>query len=48
MICAELLVGANLDYGDPEMLLFSMARFFSFLPEGQRQAFLEDVGEKAS
>ena len=23
----------NLDHGDPEMLLFSMTRFFKFLPE---------------
>ena len=33
MICADFLAGANLDYGDPEMLLFSMTRFFKFLPE---------------
>jgi hypothetical protein len=24
MICADFLAGANLDHGDPEMLLFSM------------------------
>jgi hypothetical protein len=24
--------GANLDHGDPEMLLYSMTRFFKFLP----------------
>jgi hypothetical protein len=29
------------------MLLFSMTRFFKFLPGEQRQAFLEAVGEKA-
>jgi hypothetical protein len=28
MICADFLAGANPDYGDPEMLLFSMTRFF--------------------
>ena len=38
MICADFLAGANLDNGDPEMLLFSMTRFFRFLPEEQRQA----------
>ena len=48
MICADFLAGANLDNGDPETLLFSMTRFFKFLPEGQRQAFLEGFGEKAS
>src|ERR1700740_679867 len=48
MICADFLAGANLDHGDPEMLLFSMTRFFRFLPEEQRQAFLESLSEKAS
>jgi hypothetical protein len=48
MICADFLAGANLDHGDPETLLFSMTRFFRFLPEEQRQAFLEDLSEKAS
>ena len=48
MICADFLAGANLDRGDPEMLLFSMARFFKFLPEKQRQAFLGGLSEKAS
>ncbi len=48
MICADILAGANMDHGDPEMLLFSMTRFFKFLPEEQRQAFLEGLTEKAS
>ena len=48
MICADFLAGANLDHGDPEMLLFSMTRFFKFLPGEQRQAFLEGLSEKAS
>ncbi len=48
MICADFLAGANLDQGDPEMLRFAMTRFFKFLPEEQRQAFLGDVTEKAS
>jgi hypothetical protein len=48
MICADFLAGANLDHGDPEMLLFSMTRFFKFLPEEQRQAFLRGLSEKAS
>ena len=48
MICADFLAGANLDNGDPETLLFSMTRFFKFLPGEQRQAFLEALREKAS
>ena len=48
MICADFLAGANLDNGDPETLLFSMARFFKFLPGAQREAFLEGLNEKAS
>ena len=48
MICADFLAGANLDHGDPEMLLFSMTRFFKFLPEEQRKAFLGDLSETAS
>ena len=48
MICADFLAGANLAHGDPETLLFSMTRFFRFLPEEQRQTFLEGLSEKAS
>jgi hypothetical protein len=48
MICADFLAGANLDHGDPEMLLFSMTGFFRFLPSEQQQAFLEGLSEKAS
>jgi hypothetical protein len=47
MICADFLAGVNLDHGDPEMLLFSMTRFFRFLPEKQREAFLGALSEKA-
>ena len=35
MICADFPAGANLDNGDTETLLFSMTRFFKFLPEEQ-------------
>ena len=42
MICADFLAGANLDNGDPETLLFSMTRFFKFLPGEQQQAFLQE------
>jgi hypothetical protein len=48
MICADFVAGANLDHGDPEMLLFAMTRFFKFLPEAQRQQFLSCLDQKAS
>ena len=48
MICADFLAGANLDNGDPGTLLFSMSRFFKFLPEEQRQAFLGGLSQKES
>ena len=41
MICADFLAGASLDNGDPEMLLFSMTRFFKFLPFSSGRHFLE-------
>ncbi|PYX68515.1 MAG: hypothetical protein DMG72_22935 [Acidobacteria bacterium] len=47
MICADFLAGANLDAGNPEVLLQSISRFFKFLPGAQRQAFMVQV-EKAS
>ena len=48
MICADFLAGANLDNRDPEALLYSMTRFFKFLPEHQRQVFLMGLREEAS
>jgi hypothetical protein len=48
MICVDFLAGANLDHGDPEMLLFSVTRFFKFLPQEQRQQFLSRLDQKAS
>jgi hypothetical protein len=48
MICADFLTGANLDEQNPETLLYSMTRFFQFLPGEQQQAFLESLGERAS
>jgi hypothetical protein len=48
MICADFLAGANLDNGDPETLLFSMTRFFRFLPGELKQEFLEGLSERAS
>src|ERR1700674_4377127 len=48
MICADFLAGANLDKGDPELLLQSISRYYKFLPGEQQQAFLENLREKAS
>jgi hypothetical protein len=48
MICADFLAGANLDHGNPEILLLSMTRFFNLLPEQQKQTFLESLIERAS
>jgi hypothetical protein len=46
MMCANFLAGANLDNGDPKTLLFSMTRFFKFLPGEQRQAFFGGLSAK--
>jgi hypothetical protein len=46
MICADFLAGANIDSGNPEILLYSMTRFFKFLPGEQQQAFLRSLLEK--
>ena len=49
MICADFLAGANIDNGNPEVLLQSIFYFFKFLPTQQQQTFLEYLlHEKAS
>ena len=48
MICADFLAGANLDNGDPEILLHAIRQFFKFLPSEQRQEFLAQANQKAS
>jgi hypothetical protein len=48
MICEDFLAGANLENGDPEMLLCAMTRLFSILPGEQKQAFLGGLRETAS
>src|SRR5436305_7154261 len=47
MICADFLAGANLDSGQPEVLLHSLSRFFQFLPGEQRHAFVQLLHGKA-
>jgi hypothetical protein len=46
MICADFLAGANLNDGDPEVLLRALSCSFQFLPANQRQAFLESISEQ--
>src|SRR5205823_9490300 len=46
MICADFLAGANLNDGDPDVLLHALYRSFHFLPANQRQAFLQTIGEQ--
>jgi hypothetical protein len=48
MICADFLAGANLDTGDPDILLRSAVRFFTFLPRDHRRLFLDQVAESAA
>jgi hypothetical protein len=48
MICADFLAGANLDSGQPEVLLHSLSRFFQFLPREQRHAFVQLVNGEAA
>jgi hypothetical protein len=43
MICADFLAGANLDQGDPEILLKSVSRLYKFLPSQQKHEFLAAV-----
>ena len=46
MICADFLAGANLESGDPEILLQSVMRFYKFLPDQERNTFFEEVNAK--
>jgi hypothetical protein len=48
MICADFPAGANLGSGQPNLLLYSISRFFPFLPGEQWRAFVEQFTEKAS
>ena len=48
MICADFLAGANLENGNPDVLLQSVSRMFSFLPSQQKQAFFKQLQQQAS
>jgi hypothetical protein len=47
MICADFLAGANLENGNPDVLLMSLERFFHFLPALQQQLFLDRMRRSA-
>jgi hypothetical protein len=47
MICADFLAGANLDGGQPDVLLQSLSHFYRFLPADQQQAFVQIVTTKS-
>jgi hypothetical protein len=46
MICADFLAGANLDGGNPNILLQSISRYFCFLPSAQQETFLSSLRRK--
>ena len=46
MICADFMAGANLDSGQPDVLLRTILRLFTFLPGEQKQAFAELVTQQ--
>ena len=48
MICADFLAGANLEHGNPEVLLQSIVRLFKFLPGEQKRLFLESAAERVA
>ena len=45
MICADFLAGANLENGNPRVLLQSVVRLFKFLPHEERQEFLDQFNK---
>jgi hypothetical protein len=47
MICADFLAGAQLENGDPAILLSSMLRLFRFLPSAEKQEFLREAAQAA-
>ena len=47
MICADFLAGAQVENGDPKILLFSMLRLFHLLPTTEKQEFLREISRAA-
>jgi hypothetical protein len=48
MICADFLAGANLDSGNPDVLLWSVSRLFKLLPNHQQQQFVAELQRAAA
>jgi hypothetical protein len=48
MICADFLAGANLDSGNPEILLRSIRQFLKFLPSEQKETLVSEVSKRIS
>src|ERR1700680_2112261 len=48
MICADFLAGANLENGNPELLLQSISWMFKFLPGEHKHAFLAQMNVQTS
>jgi hypothetical protein len=48
MICADFLAGASMDGNNPQILLQSISRYYKFLPNPQREAFLSEVNQRVS
>ncbi len=48
MICADFLAGANLDTGNPEILLRSIRQFLKFLPTKQKETLVSEVSKRIS
>jgi hypothetical protein len=44
MICADFLAGANLQNGNPQVLLQSIVSMLKFLPGDEKRAFMDHVG----
>jgi hypothetical protein len=45
MVCADFLAGASLEDIDPEVLLKSISRLFRFLPQAQKQTFVDELAQ---
>ena len=48
MICADFLAGANLDSGNPQILLRSIRQFLKFLPSEQQETLVSEVSKRIS
>jgi hypothetical protein len=46
MIWADFLAGANLENGNPDILLTTALRLFRFLPITHQQRFLETIAAR--